>query len=122
MTCESPKKDWASVTYGGPAPRVIRPLVRINGMVEDMPIGYKFDRCLLPSTILKIDPCAQTLQVNDAMTSYADMFPCVKLPMGSDTPVAPPSDGYYPFYLKLLTPTTANLFGYTGTAWVKIVP
>jgi hypothetical protein len=117
MTCESPKKDWASVTYGGPAPRVIRPLVRINGMVEDMPVGYKFDRCLMPDTILKIDPCAQTLQVNDAMVSYADMFPCMKLPVGTGAPLAAPQAGYYPFYLDL---STKDFYVFNSGTWVKV--
>ena len=121
--CSRPvTQTWYSVTYGTPNPRFIRPLVRINGMTEDMPFGYKFDPYLMPPTILRINNCNQTLQVNDAMISYKDMFPCLKLPVGSDDPVNAPSEGYYPFYLKLLTPTTANLFAHTGTAWVKIVP
>ena len=122
MPCDYKLPYWYDVHYGTPHPRYIRPLVRINAMTEDAPFGYKLHPCFLPSTIVVIDNCAQTLQVNDTKVSYADMFPCDKLAIGSTDPVTSPSEGYYPFYLKLLTPTTANLFAHNGNSWIKIVP
>ena len=115
--CSRPvTQTWYSVTYGTPNPRFIRPLVRINGMTEDMPFGYKFDQCIMPPTILRINNCEQTLQVNDAMISYADMFPCLKLPVGSGAPTAPPADGYYPFYLDLVT---KDFYVFESGTWYK---
>ena len=35
-------------TYGSPNPRYIRPVVRINGMVQDVPVGYVVNPCFLP--------------------------------------------------------------------------
>ena len=35
-------------TYGSPNPRYIRPVVRINGMVQDAPVGYVVNPCFLP--------------------------------------------------------------------------
>lgn len=35
-------------TYGTPDPRKIRPLVRINAQVQDMPVGYLLPACILP--------------------------------------------------------------------------
>ena len=115
--CSRPvTQTWYSVTYGTPNPRFIRPLVRINGMTEDMPFGYKFDPCLLPPTVLRINNCNQTLQVNDAMISYKDMFPCMKLPNGSGAPVSAPQEGYYPFYLDL---TTKDFYVFVAGTWYK---
>lgn len=35
-------------TYGSPNPRYIKPLVRINGMANDVPFGYTLNPCILP--------------------------------------------------------------------------
>lgn len=35
-------------TYGSPNPRYIKPLVRINGMTNDVPFGYTLNPCILP--------------------------------------------------------------------------
>ena len=39
--CSRPvTQTWYSVTYGTPNPRFIRPLVRINGMTEDVRVLF----------------------------------------------------------------------------------
>ena len=35
-------------TYGSPNTRYIRPVVRINGMAQDAPVGYVINPCFLP--------------------------------------------------------------------------
>lgn len=115
-TCHRQTRTWYGVLYGTPKPRYIRPLVRINGMTEDMPFGAKFDPCLMPPTILRIDTCNQTLQVNDAMVSYKDIFPCKQVAVGVGAPVNPPSDGYYPIYIDT---ATGIQYTYAGVRWYQ---
>jgi hypothetical protein len=69
---------WPDVSYGVPQPRFIKPLVRINGMVEDAPHGYKIDPCYLPPTILQLDVCGFLLRVNDAIIDLEPMLICFR--------------------------------------------
>ena len=51
MSCENPRQTFVMgtpSTYGSPNPRYIRPVVRINGMVQDAPVGYVVNPCFLP--------------------------------------------------------------------------
>lgn len=51
MACENPRQTFVMgtpPTYGSPNPRYIRPVVRINGMVQDAPVGYVVNPCFLP--------------------------------------------------------------------------
>lgn len=51
MACENPRQTFVMgtpSTYGSPNPRYIRPVVRINGMVQDAPVGYVVNPCFLP--------------------------------------------------------------------------
>ena len=51
MSCENQRKTFVMgtpPTYGSPNPRYIRPVVRINGMVQDAPVGYVVNPCFLP--------------------------------------------------------------------------
>ena len=51
MACENPRQTFVMgtpTTYGSPNPRYIRPVVRINGMVQDAPVGYVVNPCFLP--------------------------------------------------------------------------
>ncbi len=51
MSCENPRQTFVMgtpTTYGSPNPRYIRPVVRINGMVQDAPVGYAVNPCFLP--------------------------------------------------------------------------
>lgn len=108
---------YESVHYGSPAPRVIKPLVRINGMVEDMPTGYIIDACLLPPTILQLDECDLTLRVNDALLNLQALLPCFKVAAASGVPQNPPSAGYLPLYVDQLT---SKLWVFAGGIWILI--
>lgn len=51
MSCENTRQTFVMgtpPTYGSPNPRYIRPVVRINGMVQDAPVGYVVNPCVLP--------------------------------------------------------------------------
>lgn len=51
MSCENTRQTFVMgtpPTYGSPNPRYIRPVVRINGMVQDAPVGYVVNPCFLP--------------------------------------------------------------------------
>ena len=51
MSCENTRQTFimgTPTTYGSPNPRYIRPVVRINGMVQDAPVGYVVNPCFLP--------------------------------------------------------------------------
>ena len=51
MSCENPRQTFVMgtpPTYGSPNPRYIRPVVRINAMVQDAPVGYVVNPCFLP--------------------------------------------------------------------------
>ena len=51
MSCENPRQTFVMgtpPTYGSPNPRYIRPVVRINGMVQDAQVGYVVNPCFLP--------------------------------------------------------------------------
>ena len=51
MSCENTRQTFVMgtpPTYGSPNPRYIRPVVRINGMVQDAPVGYVINPCFLP--------------------------------------------------------------------------
>ena len=116
--CDRPRIiQYQSLQWGTPNPRYIRPLVRIDGLTQDMPLGAKFDPCFLPPTLLRFDPCAKTLQVNDAMVSLAELVPCPKLPMGAGAPTGTLGDGYLPLYIDT---TTNESYYYDSNGWTKI--
>ena len=51
MSSDNPRQTFVMGTpppYGSPNPRYIRPVVRINGMVQDAPVGYVVNPCFLP--------------------------------------------------------------------------
>ena len=51
MSCENTRQTFVMgtpSTYGSPNPRYIRQVVRINGMVQDAPVGYVVNPCVLP--------------------------------------------------------------------------
>lgn len=63
MDCKPRRELAPNRTYGIPDPRYIRPLVRINGMIQDMPFGYKFNPCWLPMDAIA-EATNQTLSYN----------------------------------------------------------
>ena len=50
MSCDKPNFDFTqqAADHGTPKPRYFRPLVRINGMTNDLPYGSHLDPCWLP--------------------------------------------------------------------------
>lgn len=111
------KHQWAdNIQYGVPDPRFIRPLVRIDAMVQDAPQGYILDPCFLPPTILQLDECDLTLRVNDALLDLRPLLPCFQVAASSGVPSGPPSDGYLPFYVDQLT---RILWVYAGGQWIQ---
>ena len=51
MSYENPRQTFVMgtpTTYGSPNTRYIRPVVRINGMAQDAPVGYVINPCFLP--------------------------------------------------------------------------
>ena len=51
MSCENTRQTFVMgtpPTYGSPNPRYIRPVVRINAMLQDAPVGYVVNPCFLP--------------------------------------------------------------------------
>lgn len=49
MSCDKPSFPLINPpSYGTPRPRYFRPLVRINGMANDLPFGNVIDPCWLP--------------------------------------------------------------------------
>ena len=51
MECQNHRQTFVMgtpTTYSSPNPRYIRPVVRINGMVQDAPVGYVVNPCFLP--------------------------------------------------------------------------
>jgi hypothetical protein len=108
---------WKDIHYGVPQPRFIRPLVRIDGMAQDMPQGYHIDPCFLPPTILQLDECELLLRVNDALLDLRPLLPCFKVAAGVGAPAGEPSQGYLPFYLDK---AAKKLWVYAGGEWTQI--
>ena len=54
-------RDWAAgkfnnnSKYGTPFERVVKPVVRINGQLQDIPEGYKLEACTLPDSVVTSD-------------------------------------------------------------------
>lgn len=107
---------WADIAYGVPAPRFIQPLVRIDGMVQDMPQGYQLAPCFLPPTILQLDECEMTLRVNDALLDLRPLLPCFQVGSAGVGPGEEPSEGYLPFHLNK---ATGELYIYAAGEWLK---
>ena len=75
MSCENPRQTFVMgtpPTYGSPNPRYIRPVVRINGMVQDAPVGYVVNPCFLPMEAIA-EATNQTLsQTGNVVTLSGD--------------------------------------------------
>lgn len=79
MGCRLNRPLTPNKSYGVPNPRYIRPIVRINGLVQDMPFGYKFNPCWLPMDAiaeatnqeLSWNPATGTLSLSDGGGSVA---------------------------------------------------
>ena len=71
MACENPRQTFVMgtpPTYGSPNPRYIRPVVRINGMVQDTPVGYVVNPCFLPMDEIAIATNQTLSQAGNVVT------------------------------------------------------
>ena len=75
MSCENTRQTFVMgtpTTYGSPNPRYIRPVVRINAMLQDAPVGYVINPCFLPMEEIA-EATNQTLtQVGNVVTLSGD--------------------------------------------------
>ena len=75
MSCENTRQTFVMgtpTTYGSPNPRYIRPVVRINAMLQDAPVGYVVNPCFLPMEEIA-EATNQTLsQVGNVVTLSGD--------------------------------------------------
>lgn len=71
MACENQRQTFVMgtpPTYGSPNPRYIRPVVRINGMVQDTPVGYVVNPCFLPMDEIAIATNQTLSQAGNVVT------------------------------------------------------
>ena len=86
MSCENPRQTFVMgtpPTYGSPNPRYIRPVVRINAMVQDAPVGYVVNPCFLPMEEIA-EATNQTLSMVGGTISLSDNGGSITLPTGFD--------------------------------------
>lgn len=86
MSCENPRQTFVMgtpPTYGSPNPRYIRPVVRINAMVQDAPVGYVVNPCFLPMEEIA-EATNQTLSMVGGTISLSGNGGSITLPTGFD--------------------------------------
>lgn len=87
MSCENTRQTFVMgtpTTYGSPNPRYIRPVVRINGMVQDAPVGYVINPCFLPMEDIA-SATNQTITLDGSTLTLSDGGGSVELPAGTIT-------------------------------------
>ena len=87
MSCENTRQTFVMgtpPTYGSPNPRYIRPVVRINAMVQDAPVGYVINPCFLPMDEIA-SATNQTITLAGSTLTLSDGGGSVKLPTGTIT-------------------------------------
>lgn len=70
-------------TYGSPNPRYIKPLVRINGMTNDIPFGHTLNPCILPMDAIA-EATNQTLSQTGNVVTLSDGGGSFTLPTDLD--------------------------------------
>ena len=86
MSCENTRQTFVMgtpTTYGSPNPRYIRPVVRINGMVQDAPVGYVVNPCFLPMEEIA-EATNQTLSLAGNVVTLSDGGGSFTLPTDLD--------------------------------------
>lgn len=86
MSCDNPRQTFVMgtpPTYGSPNPRYIRPVVRINAMVQDAPVGYVINPCFLPMEEIA-EATNQTLSQTDNVVTLSDGGGSFTLPTALD--------------------------------------
>ena len=87
MSCENTRQTFVMgtpPTYGSPNPRYIRPVVRINAMVQDAPVGYVINPCFLPMDEIA-SATNQTITLAGSTLTLSDGGGSVELPAGTIT-------------------------------------
>ena len=87
MSCENTRQTFVMGTppaYGSPNPRYIRPVVRINAMVQDAPVGYVINPCFIPMEEIA-SATNQTITLDGSTLTLSDGGGSVELPAGSIT-------------------------------------
>ena len=87
MSCENTRQTFVMgtpTTYGSPNPRYIRPVVRINGMVQDAPVGYVVNPCFIPMEEIAATT-NQTITLAGSTLTLSDGGGSVELPAGTIT-------------------------------------
>ena len=87
MSCENTRQTFVMgtpPTYGSPNPRYIRPVVRINAMVQDAPVGYVINPCFLPMEDIA-SATNQTITLAGSTLTLSDGGGSVELPTGTIT-------------------------------------
>ena len=82
MSCENTRQTFVMgtpTTYGSPNPRYIRPVVRINAMVQDAPVGYVINPCFLPMEEIA-EATNQTIALAGSTLTLSDGGGSVELP------------------------------------------
>ena len=85
MSCENTRQTFVMgtpTTYGSPNPRYIRPVVRINAMVQDAPVGYVINPCFLPMEEIA-SATNQTITLDGSTLTLSDGGGSVELPAGT---------------------------------------
>ena len=87
MSCENTRQTFVMgtpPTYGSPNPRYIRPVVRINAMVQDAPVGYVINPCFIPMEEIAATT-NQTITLDGSTLTLSDGGGSVELPAGTIT-------------------------------------
>ena len=93
MSCENTRQTFVMgtpPTYGSPNPRYIRPVVRINAMVQDAPVGYVINPCFLPMEEIA-SATNQTITLAGSTLTLSDGGGSVKLPTSTISPGTEPA-------------------------------
>ena len=93
MSCDNQRQTFVMgtpPTYGSPNPRYIRPVVRINAMVQDAPVGYVINPCFLPMEDIA-SATNQTITLAGSTLTLSDGGGSVELPTSTITPGAEPA-------------------------------
>ena len=85
MSCENTRQTFVMgtpISYGSPNPRYIRPVVRINAMVQDAPVGYVINPCFLPMEEIAA-ATNQAITLDGSTLTLSDGGGSVELPAGT---------------------------------------
>lgn len=118
--CPAPDTQWRNdIHHGTPETRVVKLLVRVDGIIQDVPEGYKLPQCVLPTLTVtaEVDGCGQTLTINNQALDLSGLFSCMEIPQYEGHPEAAPSKNDYPIGYE---PDNNTFYAYVNGAWLPI--